>query len=50
MQKLYALMGRALLHPRRHHPLDDPLNGREWQGLWRVFAWRAALKRLLRRR
>lgn len=49
MQMLYALLGYKLLRPRRRHPLDDPLNGREWQGLWRVFAWRAALRRLLRR-
>ena len=38
-----ALMGRALLRPRRHHPLDDPLDAPEWAGFWRVFEWRAAL-------
>ena len=50
MQLHLALMGRALLRPRRHHPLDDPFNAPEWAGLWRVFAWRAWLKQLLRAR
>ncbi len=48
MQLRLALMGRALLRPRRHHPLDDPLNAHEWAGLWRVFAWRARLSHSLR--
>jgi hypothetical protein len=42
MHLLYAFMGRALLRPRRIHPLDDPLDSPEWAGLWRAFAWRAA--------
>ncbi len=50
MQLHLALMGRALLRPRRHHPLDDPLNAPEWAGLWRVFEWRARLGRWLRTR
>jgi hypothetical protein len=45
-----ALMGRALLRPRRQHPLADPLDAPEWVGLWRVFEWRARLDRLLRAR
>lgn len=50
MQLHLALMGRALLRPRRHHPLDDPLDAPEWAGLWRVFEWRARLSRTLRAR
>ncbi len=45
-----ALMGRALLRPRRRHPLDDPLDAPEWAGLWRVFEWRARLSQRLRAR
>jgi len=48
MQLHLALMGRALLRPRRHHPLDDPLDAPEWAGLWRVFEWRARLEQRLR--
>ena len=50
MQLHLALMGRALLRPRRHHPLDDPLDAPEWAGPWRVFEWRARLSRALRAR
>ena len=45
-----AVMGRALLRSRRHHPFDDPLNTHEWAGLWRVFALRARLSQWLRAR
>lgn len=45
-----ALMGRALLRPRRQHPLADPLDAPEWAGLWRVFEWRARLGLWLRAR
>jgi hypothetical protein len=47
MHMLLALVGRALLRPRRTHPLADPLDAPEWAGLWRVFGWRARLQRRL---
>jgi hypothetical protein len=43
MHLLYANLGRALLKPRRRHPLDDPLDAPEWAGLWQVFALRAKI-------
>ena len=50
MQLHLARMGRALLRPRRQHPLDDPLDAPEWAGLWQVVAWRARLGQWLRAR
>ena len=50
MHPLHAFVARALLRARRRHPLDDPLDAPEWAGLWRIFAWRAALGRWLRAR
>lgn len=50
MHMFHALVGRALLRRRRHHPLDDPLDAPEWAGLWRVFTWRARLQQWLQAR
>lgn len=50
MHVLHALIGQTLLRVRKRRPLDDPLDGPEWAGLWRLFAWRAAIGRRLRNR